>query len=142
MNKFSYKRNVAIFLSILFTLSACNISDKKMEGGWVVDKAYFNNKSVTWNLSTNSFELYKDHTCFLPIGELNQRNTPFEKGIWSAYEKNDSLFLKIKTINTVFNRTFKVSNYRNVRDSVSFGILTKATLSSDSLRLACTKAPY
>ena len=142
MMKTNVKSSVLIILLIPIILFACNSSDKKLSGGWVVDKAYYNNKPITWNLFTNSFELYKDHSCFLPAGEVNQRNTDFEKGIWSTYEKNGYLFLKIKTINTIFNRTFKVSNYRTVRDSVSFGMLTRANLSSDSLKLICTKAPY
>lgn len=113
-----------------------------MQGGWVIDKAYYHNRHVAYNLLTNSFDLSKDHSCILPALQVSERHSDYEKGVWNAYEQNDTIYLHIKTINTIFNRTFKVSNYRTVTDSVSFGQLTKATLSSDSLRFECTKAPY
>lgn len=112
-----------------------------MQGGWAIDKAYYHNKRINYNLYTNYFELYKNHTCFLPIYKNDQLRTNYEKGIWDVYQKNDTIYLHIKTINIFFNRTFKVSNYRTVTDSISFGQLIKATLSCDSLKLECTKAP-
>jgi hypothetical protein len=92
MMKANVKKSILIILLVPVILLSCNSSDKKLSGGWVVNKAYYNNKPITWNLFTNSFELYKDHSCFLPPGEVNQRNTDFEKGIWSTYEKNGDLW--------------------------------------------------
>jgi hypothetical protein len=131
----------AILFLILSIPLACNYSDKKLTGGWVIDKAYYFDKPVVYNLFTNSFELYKDHTCFLPISEITQRNSDYEKGTWNSYEIHDTLYLKITSVNKIFNRVFKVDNYRLIDDPVSTGILTKATLSSDSLKFECTKAP-
>lgn len=133
-------RKISFF--ILLFLIACNSLENKLEGGWVIDKAYINNKKVIWDLYTNSLNLKNDNKCTLPYDKWEHKNTAKQKGSWKAFNKNDTLYLKITTKNKYFNRTFRIKNLRKVRDSVSLGLLMKMTLVSDSLKLKCTKAIY
>ena len=130
------------FLSAILLLGACTNYNKKLEGNWVIDKVYYVKNIRSYNLLTNSFELYPDHTCFLPGLGIADRHTVIEKGMWNTFERNDTVFLQIKTANPFFDRVFKISNYRDTKDPVSFGILTKVTMASDSLTLDCTQAKF
>ncbi|RFZ85502.1 hypothetical protein DYU05_07860 [Mucilaginibacter terrenus] len=105
--KANIKIKVGHLLLLPLAVFSCNSSDNKLSGGWVVDKAYYNNKAVTWNLLTNSIKLYNNHTCLLPIPYEKSEVKNYDQGKWTAYEQNDTLFLQIKTINIIFNRTLK-----------------------------------
>ena len=136
-------KNRLLTISCIFLItSACNPLKEKLQGGWVVDQAYYHNQPVRWDLYSNGFSLNEDLNCELPIVEWSDRNTENEKGTWKAYQKNDSIYLDINTENRIFNRTFNVISMKKVRDPESGGFLMKMTLSSDSLKMDCTKALY
>ena len=131
-----------IFLTC-FLCAACNSLEEKLEGGWVVDQAYYHDEPVRWDLYTNAFDLNEDYTCELPpINRRSERTLEEQRGTWETFQKNDSTYLQIKTENRIFDRTFRVQNLRKVRESVSWGYLIKMTLIADSLKMDCTKALY
>lgn len=129
-------------LFLTLSVFACNPLEKKLEGGWVVDQAYYHNEPVLWDLYSNGFDLKPDHSCHLPIDNWDDRNTVKQTGIWTAFEEKGKIYLRIKTENRIFNREFEVTNLRKVQDTVSFGYLMKITIQADSLKMDCTKALY
>lgn len=127
---------------IIMAMCSCNVSDTKMRGGWLVESAYYHDVPVRYDLLSNSFELNNDHGCWLPVAPGTELHTADESGRWSTYKSNDTLYLRIETTNKIFNRTFSVTNYRVVDDKMKGGMITRATLASDSLKFECYKAPY
>lgn len=136
------KRLFFIFITLILFISSCNELENQIQGEWVVDKAYYNEKPLVWNLYTNGFDLKEDNTCFLPVSESSHRHTEKETGTWSIIHKTGKTYIQISTTNELFNRTFKVVNLEKVRDTVSWGFLLKMTLTADSLKMDCTKAIY
>lgn len=135
------KRPLRFATLILLTLTACNTLEKEIQGGWVVDQAYYNNEPLIWNMYGNGVNFKQDNTCILPaINDLQTRTKEEREGKWDVSKKDDKSYLKITTSNEVFNRTFEIHNLRKVQDSVSWGHLMKMTLIADSLKLECTKA--
>lgn len=135
------KKATILFLTVV--VFACNPLEKKIEGGWVVDQAYYHDEPVLWNLYGNGLGLNKDYTCNLPLVNEREVRTPEEvKGTWKVFEENGKTYLEINTENWIFSREFEVTNLRKVQDSVSFGYLMKMTLKADSLKMDCTKALY
>ncbi|WP_439484243.1 hypothetical protein [Cyclobacterium plantarum] len=130
----------AALLFLATALVACNSLENKLEGGWVVDQAYYHDEPVLWDLYSNGFDLRSDHSCHLPIYNWDDRNTVKQTGIWTAFEEKGKMYLRIKTENRIFNREFEVTNLRKVQDTVSFGYLMKMTIQADSLKMDCTKA--
>lgn len=136
------KTNLIILFACLFLIS-CNTLEDKLEGGWVVDQAYYHDEPVRWDLYGNGLGLREDNTCKLPPINMRSKRTPEEeKGTWKAFEENGKTYLQINTENWIFDRTFEVINLRKVQDTVSFGYLMKMTLTADSLKMDCTKALY
>lgn len=136
------KSNLVI-LFVLILLVSCNPLENKLQGGWVVDQAYYNDEPVRWDLYSNGFDLKEDNTCILPpINTRLNRSLEEERGTWEAFEKDTTTYLIIETENWLFNRTFVVRNLRKTQDSVSRGNLMKMTLIVDSLKMDCTKALY
>ncbi len=135
-------KKILIFTIIIFTLASCNELEKKVQGGWVVDQAYYHDEPVLWDLYSNGIGLNKDNKCNLPISDWADRHTDREKGTWKVSKKNGTPYLKINTTNKIFNRTFEIHNLRKVQDTVSWGYLMKMTLTADSIKLDCTKALY
>lgn len=135
------KTSFILFCVLLFT--SCNELEKKVQGGWVIDQAYYHNEPVRWDLYNNSLSLNKDNSCDLPpISGFRERKPEEMIGTWQAYTQNDTSYLQINSENWIFDRTFKINNFRKVRDSVSWGYIMKMTLTADSLKLDCTKALY
>lgn len=132
----------AALLFLTLAVFACNPLEKKLEGGWVVDQAYYHDEPVLWDLYSNGVGLKPDNTCHLPIVNWDDRHSEKEKGIWTAFKDNGKTYLKIETENKVFNRTFEIHDLRKVQDKVSFGYLMKMTLAADSLKMDWTKALY
>jgi hypothetical protein len=135
-------KNVS-FILLIFLLLSCNNIKKDLEGGWIINQAYINNKPVIWDFYNNCIDLKKDKTCELPpINSFINRNQNECVGYWDVKEKDNSFYLVIKTNNVFFNRTFEVSEIIKVTDSVSFGNLMKMSLISDSIKLDCSKELY
>jgi len=134
----SKKATLIICTAVL--LIACEGLEDKVEGGWVIDRAYYNDEPVIWDLYTNGFDLREDNTCVLPISDWAPRDTHKETGSWEAFKGKGKSYIEISTPNTLFNRTFEVQNLRKVQDMVSRGYLMKMTLVADSLKMDCTKA--
>lgn len=139
---FKMKQLFNAILLLIIIMCSCNVSDTKMQGGWLIESAYYRNKPVRYDLLSNSFELNNDHSCWLPVPPGTELHTANENGMWSTYKSHDTLYLRIETINKIFNRTFSVTNYRVVDDNLKGGMITKATLVSDSLKFECYKASY
>jgi len=132
-----------VFVLMGIYLSSCrNELDKKIEGVWVIDQAYYHDNAVVWNLYSNGLILKNDYSCDLPISNANDRNTEKENGIWSISEKDGNKCLVIETSNELFCRTYRIDKLERVQDKVSLGLLLKMTLVADSLKLDCTKAIY
>src|ERR1035437_8956270 len=93
-----------ILLLFLTSLVACNKLESTLQGGWLIEKAYYNNKPVRYDLYSNGFNLNKDRTCWLPMSAVNENQPDVEKGSWEAYTKDTLSYLKIKTVNKIFNR--------------------------------------
>ncbi len=124
-------------------LSRCNPLKEKIEGTWVVDKAYIYDEPAVWDLYGNGIGLESNNNCVLPpINNYKTRTKGEREGLWRVYEKEGVPYLKIETENTVFNKTFRIENLRQERDSYSMGQLMKMSLVSDSVRFDCTKAVY
>jgi len=144
------KRITKLFLHTIKIISliglllffSCENLDDNIQGGWVIDQAYYNNTPVTWDLYSNGISLNKDYTCVLPIGSPEKRHSIKETGTWIYFKKGNENFIKIKTTNEYFNNTFKIQNIHKERDSVSFGFFLKMTLISDNIQLDCTKVLY
>lgn len=135
------KRLIFVFILAGISFISCERGNhKKIIGAWVIDQAYYNNEPVIWDLYHNSIDLNGNHTCELP--PISSRNPGEEFGQWELSNDNDYDYLKINTENRIFNRTFKIHDLREVKDSVSWGFLMKMTLTADSLKLDCTKALY
>lgn len=134
------KTGLLFFAMALF---ACNPLERKLEGTWAIDQAYYNDESVDWDLYTNALGINKNKTCDLPpIHPKSERIANEDKGVWTAFEENGKTYLKIETENWIFNRVFEVHNLSKVQDPISLGYLMKMTLSADSLKLDCTRAVY
>lgn len=133
-------KSCTLLIIVSLILNGCSGMDEKIQGGWVVDKAFYNDQRVVWNLYSNGFSLKSDNTCSLPISDWSHRNSAYETGSWKFFKKNGKCFIEINTINEVFNRTFEIQEFKKTQDTVSLGFLYKMTLASDSLRLKCTKA--
>lgn len=73
-------------LPLVITLSpilitSCNSLADKIEGGWVIDQAYYHNRPVVWNLYNNALELNADGNCYLPpINRRSERSKEEEIG--------------------------------------------------------------
>lgn len=64
-------KNIILFLAFVILVS-CNPLENKLEGGWVVDQAYYNDEPVIWDLYGNAIILNKNNTCDLPmIGKID-----------------------------------------------------------------------
>jgi hypothetical protein len=131
---------VLIIISCFALLNCVSKSEKeKYVGLWLVDKAYIHDEVAIWNLFSNSFELYKDFTCSLPIADVNDRHTSKEHGEWRIIVDNDTEMLEIRSTNEVFNRTFQILDFRQEEEPINKGIHTKMTLVADSIKFECTK---
>jgi hypothetical protein len=115
-----------LLISLVLIFVSCNKAENKLVGGWIIRKIKYNNQVIALDFSTNAFDLHEDHSCTLPIPNSNTIDTISGTGEWSCYEKNNIIFLSIKTKNTFFDRTFKVSNYTVTRQS-GFSPIIKAT---------------
>jgi hypothetical protein len=136
-----HNREITIFFCLLTVIfSACNKSEK-IEGGWIINQALYHNNPVIINLSSNAFDLHDDYTCSLPISENMINDILTGKGTWSCHENNDTIFCSIKTKNKIFNRNFRVLNY-TVNKKPGLSPIIKATFTSDSLKLECTKISF
>ncbi len=124
----------------LIGIISCNSRDNEVVGSWVIDSLNYSNKEEL--LYSNGFNLKNDHTCDLPIWDWTDRHSPMEKGKWEVYDSNDKTYLKITSLNRLFNRNFEITNLSKVRDSASMGYLLKMTLIADSLKIDCTKSLY
>lgn len=134
-----------IFTLIIFTyfIVSCNDIEKQIQGSWVVDQAYYDDEPVLWDLYTNSFDLKDNNICDLPpINRFSERSSEEVIGTWVTFKENGKSYIKINSTNSIFNRTFQIHNLRKVQDTVSWGYLLKMTISSDSLKMDCTKALY
>jgi hypothetical protein len=135
------KKGLTLFFTLI-SLLACNKLKSTLQGDWLIEKVYYNNKPVIYDLYSNGFNLNKDHTCWLPMSAVNENQPDVEKGSWETYTKDTVSYLKIQTVNKVFNRTFRVLNFRKELDYKKYGYLLKMTLIADSLRIECAKVPY
>ena len=136
-------KKIFILITISIFIVSCNRVEKEVQGGWVIDQAYYYDEPVIWDLYGNGMSLRKDKTCHLPaISEFHERTPEEETGTWKVFKKDNISYLEIKTHNWIFNRTFEIQNLRKVQDSISWGYLMKMTLMSDSLKLDCTRPIY
>ena len=134
-------KNRILFLFLL-VFCACNKIEEKLIGGWLIEKVYYNNKPVIYDLYTNSFDLNKDGSCSnLPISSTNESQPNVEEGTWKSYIGNDESYLQIKTKNIVFNRKFKILDFRKEQDYKKQGYLLKMTLVADRIKMICSKVP-
>lgn len=131
---------IVFFASMQFS---CNSLKKEIQGTWAIDQAYYHEQPVLWDLCTNTLHFEQNNNCELPpIHIFDEREELESVGIWEVNKEKNIIYLKISTKNEIFNRTFKIHNLRKVRDSVSWGYFLKMSLTSDSLKLDCTKALY
>jgi len=135
-------KNKTILLLIFIALVSCNKVESALQGGWLIEKVYYNNKPVIYDLYSNSFDLKKDNTCWLPSSAMNENQAGVETGTWESYSIDTISYLKIKSVNKIFNRTFRVLNFRKEMDNKKYGYLLKMTLVADSLKMICEKVPY
>jgi hypothetical protein len=142
--QFTYMKRKLILLLLLASLTSCNKLESNLRGGWEIEKVYYHNKPVIYDLYTNRLDFNKDHTCRLPVtaSALDENKLGGEKGSWEAYTKDNISYLKIKSENKIFNRTFRVLNFRKELDNIQYGYLLKMTLIADSLKMECAKVPY
>lgn len=136
------KNQLLIILCVFLLITACNPLKEKLQGGWVIDQAYYHEVPVMWDLYSNALTLRPDNTCHLPIDDWAYRHTEKEQGIWKVLQQSDSSYLRIETENRIFDRTFQILDLRKVKDMESGGFLMKMTLAADSLKMDCTRAIY
>ena len=134
-------KTIFIFL-IVILFSGCNGLKEKLIGGWLIEKVYYNNKPVIYDLYSNGFDLNKDNSCSnLPISSVNESQPDLENGTWESYLQNGESYLQIRTKNKIFNRKFKILGFRKELDYKLHGYLLKMTLVADSMKMICAKVP-
>ena len=127
---------------MLFLTESCiDIRNHMLFGAWTIDRAYYNNKPVAYDLLSNGIDFNKDYTCELPIA-IADTNSNKEKGTYEIIDSIDKSFVRIKTANKIFQRTFEIRNISKELDNAGYGYLTKITLVADTLKLECSKVPY
>jgi hypothetical protein len=134
-------RLIFSFLVIILFCS-CNRLEKKLSGGWLIERVYYNNRPVKYDLYTNSFDLNKDNTCSnLPISPVNENQAGVESGTWKSYIIKGESYLQINTKNQIFNRKFRIIDFREESDYKKYGYLLKMTIVADSVKIICAKVP-
>ncbi len=129
-------KNLFCFIICCLSLISCNGLEKKVQGCWVIDQAYYNGEPIIWDLYGNGLGLEKDKKCNLP---LITGNNDEGTGTWRVFKKGKVSYLEIKPNNNwIFNRTFEIQNLKLVGNDRT-GYLMKMTLVSDSLKLDCTR---
>ena len=136
-------RNIGIVFVIILVFTACGKLERQMHGNWIVTQAYYHNEPVIWDLYHHCMDLREDNKCDLPpINDFKNRTEEEQIGVWRLVNKDNKAYLQIETENWIFNRTFEIHNLRKVQDTVNWGYLMKMTLTSDSLKLDCTRVLY
>jgi len=134
-----------ILISILSStlLFSCNKLENTLQGGWNIEKVYYHNKPVVYDLYTTRFDLSSNNTCELPISisSLDENKLDGEKGLWKAYTSNNVSYLQIQTKNKIFCRKFRILNIREEPAYLNKGELLKMTLIADSIKIKCAKVP-
>jgi hypothetical protein len=128
-----------VFFSSLLLSSCKSKVENEMMGVWVIDEIYYNKQDIKMNLLANAMVIRKNYTCELPIINVNDNHSDKEKGEWKIVNKKSETFFVIKTTNLLFNGTFKIEKVWKEHDNKSQGEFLKIILSSNSLRLQCTR---
>lgn len=125
-------RPALILISGLFlALNACK-GQPDLTGGWSIEGI----KPYT-PLYTNGLELYEGDSCDLPMTD-----TSSAKGTWTSFKKDGNYYLQINSPEILFNDTYEVTSFNEVRDTVSWGVLLVMELQSPRTWMLCKRAKY
>lgn len=125
---------------LILTFLSCNNIEKKVQGHWTIEKMTKGKIDLLQVLYANGFGLKEDHSCTLPIDNLNDRYSRKETGEWIVFEKSGKEYLQIISENKNFHGTYLITNSEIITDSISLGKLVKISLVSDSITIHCIKA--
>lgn len=137
MNKKRFYTHLFVIMIVLF--SCKNKVEKQVMGVWVIDKITYDNQDIKFQLLANAMTFREDYSCDIPIVNIEDNHTDKQKGEWKVVEKNNQVFLIIKSTNDLFNEKFKIEKVWQEHDNISHGELIKMILSSEHLQLQCAR---
>ena len=133
--RINYLASLFILTTISLFISGCDNKEKFIQDNWAISSFH-----ASFNLKTNGLDFNQDHSCDLPLVDINDRHTGREKGTWEYKKEKGKDYIIIKTENKYFNKKFQVINIKRYLDTVSYGYLFQMTIIADSISLTLTKA--
>ena len=139
--KYLTSSKLSLLLIILISFS-CEREESLIAGGWYINDIEFYNGEIESRLFVNFFSLKKDHSCTLPIENIEDDHSDKREGTWKTQNTKEGLNLEIRSSNTFFNNTYKVLYLKKLMDEQSGGYYVRMIIKSDSLKLDCVRQFY
>ena len=128
--------HLIVILLFSTTFSSCEVDiNKRIEGVWVIDNMTYLNQPCMDAFLVNMIDFEKKDV-IIPTRRGYHNYRGIDTAYWTAKKVEGVFEMKIKSIDPVFNRTFIITydhpnKYKN----------PTMILSSDSVKIYCTKTP-
>jgi len=122
---------IALFI---FLISSCNSKiSKDIIGMWSIDSIKKNEQEILFHYLSNLAYFHKNGTCSMPpVDKGNDKN-----GKWQIIEKDSTVYLTICIEGNDLSGTYELIFWKDYDKK-----LFKATLSTDHIKIICTKGFY
>lgn len=108
-------------------------------GVWLIDTISYDGSDIKGALLSNGLTFRKNYECYLPIIDINDRNTDKKIGIWRIDKINATHYLVIESTNKLMKGKYQISKMWNEHDNVGQGEFLKMELINDTIRMICTR---
>lgn len=130
-----FMKNSYLLITIfIFLITSCNSkSSKDLIGIWSIDSIKKNEQEILFHYLSNLAYFHKNGTCSLPpVDKGNDK-----KGKWHIAEKGSTVYLTINIEGNDLSGTYELIFWKDYDNK-----LFKATLSTDKIKIICTKGLY